>query len=915
MIRLLGISLLAFFVWACSNSEMPAVEEIVPESGIDEPEKPESLEPVSRSPFVPPGMIFVDAAGSVVTLGTDDEAAPSIVRPKMQAKFTYGFYMGRSEVTQREYRNALGITGVYSDSLESVARVTYFDAVLFANAMSKKHGLDTVYTYTSPEFDALGSCISLADLRVHYDVNAYRLPTEAEWMLVADTHWNDSCGADSGAFCGIAGGLKEWVNDWLGAFRDTTVTNFVGVANGGTQFARILKGGSYRDSANVVHAYDRTDVYTVTSDMKCDYVGIRLAFGPIPDYTMTDLLGRVLYSDIDIKATPAQIRSKLNTMRAKLAFRNDVSGNLVYVDFVSGSPAFHEIVDTKDVYHPEISPDGRYVAFCTKPEGVSGQSHVYVRELVSVYSSVKMLPVSYAMIPRWRILPTGDTAIVYVTDAGNNSDDAGFAEKETWQVLFTKGNFGDRQFLFKGAYHGGISEDGRLSVTGARKLRARIASPGSTVEGSAIDTVWFGGDQACNASLSRDGTKRTLFLDFAGKTGTAFVGHRYGVHEMLFIADSTGKLIQAIPAPDGYSFDHTEWANQYNKVVATLTDVNGAHRRIVLVDVSDSSVTDLVESEELMYPSLWTNGAVVRNGENDLDPDSAGAYMRANGSFEMALYRYKLELLWRYRDTAEVVMLGSSRSLSGFDATYITSRFAINLSQTPNSIYVTRDFFKRYVLGNVRNLRYLFVSLDIDFWNKTDGRLSNFFYRAYMNYPGFVYDKNHGYWKDDRSDRILKYTEASIGSEEADKILFHRGTYVGIAHGWGNPPTFLGDSTWREQEPELFENSLLVLEDIVKTARDSGIVVVGVIFPQNPLYAGTGSFGRYGLLRSEAPGLIARIASLGEKYDNFHLVDENRMGEHDYSTTLAENDDHLSKSGARILSMRLDSLLAVWEAP
>ena len=916
MIRFFGILLFAILVWACSNSEMPAGEVSVPESLVVEPEKPEAVEPGQKAPFVPPGMIFVDAVGKDVILGTDNEKALSIVRPQMRANFTYGFYMGKEEVTQREYRKALGITGEFPDSLESVARVTYFDAVLFANAMSKRYGLDTVYTYTSPEFDALGSCVSLADLRTNYGVNAYRLPTEAEWMLVAHDHWNDTCSAEGNSFCGFAGGLKEWVNDWLGSYRDTVVTNFVGVANGGTQFARIVKGGSYRDSANAVHEYDRTDVYTVTSDMKCDYVGIRLAFGAIPDYTMTDLLGRVLFSDIKIKATPSQIRNKLSTMRSKVAFRNDISGNLVYVDFVSGSPAFHEIVDDKDVYHPEISPDGRYVAFCTKPEGVSGSSRVYVRELVSVYSTVRMLPLSSAALPRWRVLPNGDTVVVYVTDAGNNSDDDGFAQKETWQVGFANGNFREREFLFKGAYHDGFSEDNRLAISGARKLRARIAAPGSTLEGDARDTVWFGGDQACNASLSRDGTKRTLFLDFAGKTGTAFVGYRYGVHEMLFVADSTGKLIQAIPAPEGYSFDHTEWVPYQNKAVATLTDLNGAHKRIVLLDLSDSSVTDLVEGDELMHPSLWTNGVVAPKEEEGLDPDSAGAYMRPNGSFEMALYRYKLELLWRYRDTADVVMLGSSRSLSGFDATYIASHFAINLSQTPNSIYVTRDMFKRYVLGNVRNLRYLFVSLDIDFWNKTNGRLSdNFFYRAYTTYPGFVYDENHGYWKDDRSDRILRYTEASIGSEEADKILFHRGTYVGIAHGWGPNPSILGDSTWNEQEPEFFDASLSVLEDIVKTARDSGIVVVGIIFPQNPAYATTGSFGRYGLLRSEAPSLIARVASLADKYDNFRLVDENKMGEHEYNSSMAENDDHLSKSGARILSRRLDSLLTVWEAP
>ena len=879
------------------------------------------MEVIDEEPaFVPTGMGYVAATGKEVILGTNDENAYFTERPQMRVKFTYDFYMGYREVTWREYREGIGISDslidTLSDTLRRIANITYYDAVLFANAVSKKNGLDTVYTYTLAEYDAHGTCILLAGLETHYEVNAYRLPTEAEWMFVANEHWNDTCSADGKSFCDFAGSLKEWVNDWLGLYSDTTLTNYVGVANGGSQFSRVVKGGSYRDSGTVVHPYNRMDVYTVTSDMKCDYVGIRLAFGAIPYHTVTNINGELLASDIRVTANSTLIREKFSTMQAKMVFRNDISGNLVYVDFVSGIPVFHEILDDVDVYHPEISPNGRYVAFSTKPEGVSGSSQVYVRTLTPEKSLLKKLPVSDAAIPRWRVLDNGDTVIVYVTDAGNNSDDASFAQKETWQVVFSNGAFRKRTRLFSGAYHDGISEDGRLAISGARKLRARVADSGSTVNENARDTVWFGGDQACNASLSQDGSKRTLFLDFAGKTGKEFVGHSYGVHEMLFVADSTGKLIQAVPAPEGYSFDHTEWASGHDLVVATLTDVNGSHKRIVLLDLADSSVTDLVKGDELTHPSIWTQGIRLRDGEDPLDADSAGVYMRANGSFSMALFRYKLELLWRYRDTADVVMLGSSRSLSGFDATYIKSSFAINLSQTPNSIYVTRDFFKRYVLGNVKNLRYLLVSVDIDFWYKTDDEFDdNFFYKNYRSYPGFVYDENHNFWKDDRSDRILRYTQASIGSEDADKILYHRGTYVGDAQGWPDTPSILEDSTWYEENPQLFDNSLAALEDIVKTARDEGVVVVGIIFPQNPAYRETGAYGRYGLQRSVAPSLIERIASLEESYENFHLVDENKMGNHKYHIGLAENDDHLNKSGARILSGRLDSLLTAWENP
>ena len=282
--------------------------------------------------------------------------------------------------------------------------------------------------------------------------------------------------------------------------------------------------------------------------------------------------------------------------------------------------------------------------------------------------------------------------------------------------------------------------------------------------------------------------------------------------------------------------------------------------------------------------------------------------MFAGGSMEMSLYRYKLELLWRYRDSADVVILGSSRPLAAADPVAMKQFFAVNLAQTPNSMATTRELFERYVLGNVNNLRYLVLSLDIDFWNK-DTLWDNFFHERYRLYPGFVYDENHNYWKDNRDARILEYTKAAIGSEDEDRILYHRGLFSSTGGEWDDEASIVQDSTWIDQHPESFDENLDVLEQIIKLAAEKDIGVVGVIFPQNPAYAKTGSFGRYGIPRSEAPEFIGRISALEKKYKNFHLMDENKMGKHDYTSSMAENDDHLNRYGARIFSLRLNSFL------
>ena len=138
-------------------------------------------------------------------------------------------------------------------------------------------------------------------------------------------------------------------------------------------------------------------------------------------------------------------------------------------------------------------------------------------------TKVFRLDVESAAIPRWRILPSGDTVIVYVTNAGINSDETVWNEASTWQVIWSGGKFKKPEKLFDGAYRDGVSSENSLAVSGARLLRVRVDGK---------DTVWFDGAQACNASLSGDGSNRVLFLDFDGAIGKEIVGQKYGVRVM-----------------------------------------------------------------------------------------------------------------------------------------------------------------------------------------------------------------------------------------------------------------------------------------------------------------------------------------------------------------------------------------------
>lgn len=866
------------------------------------------------------GMLRIKAVGETVLLGTNEVTAKVNERPSMKARFDYDFSMGRTEVNCAEFNDLMTAKGLSLSCEASVpaTNITYYDAVLFANERSKSEGFDTAYTYSRAVFDSEGHCTNLEGFAYRPEEDAYRLPTEAEWILVAKANWNVSDAwtsensdyklhpvcekADSSSqVCDIAGNAMEWVNDWLGKFRDTTVTNFVGAPDGGALGQRIVKGGSYRNSAESITLYSRGDVYTVTSSTRADYVGFRLAFGAIPGAIWMRNDGKVASSRVVPLASSAAMRSLFQTYKAKLAFRDENSGNLAYIDYSSGNLSVHEIEDSLDVHHPEISPDGKYVAFCTGLEGVSEKSELYVRDLNATGSNLVKLEVESAAIPRWRVLESGDTVIVYVTDAGSNKEESAFKSASTWQVPFANGKFGKPQKLFDGAYHGGISADNALAVTGAKLLRARV---------SGRDTVWYGGEQACNASLAKDRSKRTLFLDFGGKTGREYAGVNYGTHERLLVVDSVGNLVQTLAAPAGYSFDHSEWVSNGNFAVATLTNANGAHTKIVLVNLTDGSLVELVEGDELWHPTLWISeiqsSADTSVGEHLFEPDSAGVYFVEGQDWPHEALGYKMNLMWKYANQVEILCVGSSRTEDGIVANKIQSGFALNMGHSGNDMNASLFVAENYGVNHLKKLKTIVVSLDFDLWRfETD-----YSDLIFLNTPGYIYDKNHSFWKDEDMADFSQIVEAASPFSTIAAVAY------GESMGWlGNEsvewgaPLVESDTNWSVTESYALDWNLDRLENFVKEMDRLQINVVGVIFPQNPRYRETGSWGRYGPQRSAAEKYIEFVKALAGRVSRFAVLDENRNGNHDYTDQMALNTDHLSAKGAEQLTARLDSLL------
>ena len=402
-----------------------------------------------------------------------------------------------------------------------------------------------------------------------------------------------------------------------------------------------------------------------------------------------------------------------------------------------------------------------------------------------------------------------------------------------------------------------------------------------------------------------------MVLDFGSSTGRKFAGGRYSTHERLFVTDSLGNLIQSFRAPAGYTFDHTEWAGNLNLAVATLVNLNGSHRKMVLLDLQDSSLTELAEGDELWHPNMWVYSEPLVVDDSSISVDSAGVYFTPQGSVASVILRYKMELLWKFRDTANVVVLGSSRPLDAIAPLGLdTSFFALNLANVPNMMATSDYLLTNYVFPHFKNLKYIVVALDIDLWYHSETGEYNFFSREYENYPGFVYDKNHDFWKDSVPEELPRLTEESLGLEAyQERFMVPRGYNYEPPGNWETAPSIDNDSTWMSKLSENYYASYEHLMHILQMAEERDVFVVGIIFPQSPAFKETGSFGRYGIRRSEAPALIKELQNLEEKYPHFHFWDENKMGDHDYTDEMAFNEDHLSYLGAIQLTTRLDSVL------
>ncbi|HNY32419.1 MAG TPA: SUMF1/EgtB/PvdO family nonheme iron enzyme [Fibrobacteria bacterium] len=880
----------------------------------------------------------ISARGRAFSIGSSSPVAP-LEEKAGYIRFQHDYWLDTTEVTQEEYQQLMGGNPTppkHRMPRNPVVNLSWFDAILFCNARSVRDGLDTVYSYSAVRRDSSGSVQSMEGLISRLDRPGWRLPSEAEWefaasggkervypwgdakdsTLAASWAWFQSNSGDkihavatlrSNEFHlhDMAGNVMEWVQDWKGPYPKDPVVDFAG-PEGPSQVAEVpLKGGSFNYGMEHLRIASRSATYAAFRASRADYVGFRCARG---GYLANLLDGTGQATALPPVSIPmGNLARSLGASSAKLVFLNRVDGRgtLSWIDFGESTPTARALPDRDPVFHPEISPDGRWVVWSTSMEGASQPSRIKARKLV--VGDTDVVDLGPGVIPRWWVSGT-DTLLIRASSGEDDLSDS-WASGETRAARWSgTGRLEpvDRKWA-DGSFHDGRS--GQFLYTGYRRLRqvdlrtgavrTLFTSPSNGKPGE--DT-----SQVCNVSSAPDGSGRVLFLDFGSGAGSKVVGRPYGIHEVAFLADSLGKIVSTFAAPIGRrQWEHLEWSNEPRWATAIAQDMSGSNGEIRLLDLESGQSSVLASSEDLWMPKLWIEGN--RLSPDDLEAlDSAGLWNTPELGVTVE-FSHKAVRFWKLHEQLRYLLLGSSRLRYGLDPESIHAGLALNWGLDGGEFFLAKAILDGYVLPHTPGLRGVVMSLEPGWW---------FQYRQ-QGWPGlaategFRFDANHDFWKGGIPKGYLKVVDSRKFPERNFDDLGGdiRPTTV---WGWGTPNCQPPASEDMEAEP--FLSNWNDLEASIHSIESRGIHLVLVNFPQNPKFRDNpGCMGRYGPSWSSWKRLQDRLRKLESEHPYFHFFDANQDGLHGYPSHYFQDQDHLADSGAIRLTASLDSMLEVFQ--
>jgi formylglycine-generating enzyme required for sulfatase activity len=201
-------------------------------------------------------------------------AGPADERPVTQVKFSRGFWLGRTEVTQAQWAVLMGgnPSGFKGDDLP-VDQVSWDGAMEFCSKLTEREQaagrLPAGYVFTLPteaqwEYSCragtVGDYAGDLDAMGWYDKNSD-----------SRTHTVGTKQPNAWGLCDMHGNVWEWCLDWKADYPGGSVTDYAGAASGTN---RLKRGGGWRFEAVYCRSAYRIWSYP---DCSSDGQGFRLA--------------------------------------------------------------------------------------------------------------------------------------------------------------------------------------------------------------------------------------------------------------------------------------------------------------------------------------------------------------------------------------------------------------------------------------------------------------------------------------------------------------------------------------------------------------------------------------------------------------------------------------------------------------
>jgi formylglycine-generating enzyme required for sulfatase activity len=206
------------------------------------------------------GMELIWVEPGTFTMGSPtSEAGRQTMETQHEVTLTQGFYLGKYEVTQEQYRKVMGKNpSKLKGNKLPVEMVSWNDAVAFCEALTK---MELQNNYGRDDY---------SENKITTGSWEFNLPTEAQWeyacragtttayswgdsISTTNANYNDirqavevgSYKANPWGFFDMHGNVWEWTADWWGAYPRSSVIDPRGPNEGSY---RVFRGGSWCDA-------------------------------------------------------------------------------------------------------------------------------------------------------------------------------------------------------------------------------------------------------------------------------------------------------------------------------------------------------------------------------------------------------------------------------------------------------------------------------------------------------------------------------------------------------------------------------------------------------------------------------------------------------------------------------------------